>query len=314
MDLQTQITGIQDLQTQITGIQLEHPLMNAAGTCKLLEHVKELARSASAAIVVGSITMEPRTGNSGDTYWSEPRFSLNSLGLPNRGAPYYKETLPEMVSVAQGEGKPLFVSVAGFSPEEYASLAGLAFEGGADLVELNLGCPNVWQGSTQKRIACFDPALVAEILGRVEERVGADAKVSVKISPFSDTFALAEVAQVIGSSKVAKAVTTVNTFPNAFSYNGTKPRIAPGGGLAGLAGPAMKQIGLGQVRQLRSLLPEHIQIIGVGGITRGLDIREYLDSGAVATQVATAYLDQHEKVFFSLLDQLLEPLKQEAES
>lgn len=295
-----------ELQTEVAGIRLEHLLMNAAGTCKMLEDVKKLSRSTTAAVMVGSITVEPRTGNSGDVYWAGPMFSLNSLGLPNRGAPYYRDALPEMVAVAHGEGKPLFVSVAGFSPEEYVDLTELAFRGGADLVELNLGCPNVRQGNTQKRIACFDPALVAEVLRRVEERVGADAKVSVKISPFSDPFALTEVAQVIGVSKVAKVVTTVNTFPNAFSYNGTKPRITPGGGLAGFAGPAMKPIGLGQVRQLRGLLPEHVQIIGVGGITHGQDIREYQESGAVATQVATAYLERHEQVFSSLLDELLE--------
>lgn len=294
-----------ELQTEVASIRLEHPLMNAAGTCKMLEDVKKLSRSASAAIMVGSITVEPRTGNSGDVYWAGPMFSLNSLGLPNRGAPYYREKLPEMVAVAHGEGKPLFVSVAGFSPEEYIDLAGLAFDGGADLVELNLGCPNVWQGNTQKRIACFDPALVAEVLRRVEERVGTDAKVSVKISPFSDPFALTEVAQVIGASELAKAVTAVNTFPNAFSYNGAKPRIT-GGGLAGFAGPAMKPIGLGQVRQLRVLLPEHIQIIGVGGISHGQDIWEYQKSGAVATQVATVYLERNEQVFSSLLDELLE--------
>ncbi len=294
-----------ELQTEVVGIRLEHPLMNAAGTCKLLEDVEKLSHSASAVIMVGSITVEPRIGNTGDVYWAGPMFSLNSLGLPNRGAPYYKKVLPEMVAVAHGEGKPLFVSVAGFSPEEYASLAELAFLGGADLVELNLGCPNVWQGSTQKRIACFDSALVAEVLRRVEEKVGANAKVSVKVSPFSDPFALAEVAQVIGASKLAKAVTTVNTFPNAFSYNGAKPRITPGGGLAGFAGPAMKPIGLGQVRQLHGLLPERIQIIGVGGITHSQDIREYQESGAVATQVATAYLEQREQVFISLLGEFL---------
>ncbi|MEX2029026.1 MAG: tRNA-dihydrouridine synthase [Candidatus Paceibacterota bacterium] len=294
------------LQTEVAGLRLEHPLMNAAGTCKMLEEVEKLSRSASAAIMVGSITVEARTGNSGDVYWAGPMFSLNSLGLPNRGAPYYREMIPKMVAVAHGEGKPLFVSVAGFSPEEYANLAELSFDGGADLVELNLGCPNVWQDSTQKRIACFDPALVAEVLRLVEERVGADAKVSVKISPFSDPFALTEVAQIFDASKLAKVVTTVNTFPNAFSYNGTKPRITPGGGLAGFAGPAMKPIGLGQVRQLRSILPEHIQIIGVGGITHGEDIREYQESGAVATQVATAYLERHEQVFSSLLGELLE--------
>jgi len=292
-----------ELQTEVVGLRLEHPLMNAAGTCKILEDVEKLSRSASAAIMVGSITVKPRTGNSGDVYWAGSMFSLNSLGLPNRGALYYREVLPEMVAVAHSEGKPLFVSVAGFSPEEYADLAELAFRGEVDIVELNLGCPNVWQGSTQKRIACFDPAIVAEVLRCVEEKVGADAKVSIKISPFSDPFALAEVAQVIGASKLAKAVTTVNTFPNAFSYNGAKPRITPGGGLAGFA---MKPICLGQIRQLRGLLPEHIQIIGVGGITHGEDIREYRESGAVATQVATAYLERHEQVFSSLLDEFLE--------
>lgn len=294
------------LQTEVAGIQLEHPLMNAAGTCKTLADVKKLAHSSSAAIMVGSITLEPRIGNAGDVYWAGPTFSLNSLGLPNRGAPYYREEIPGMVAVAHEKGKPLFLSVAGFSPEEYANLAELAFQGGTDLVELNLGCPNVWQSNAQKRIACFDPALVNEVLRCVEEKVGADAKVSVKISPFSDPFALAEVAQVIGASKLAKAVTTVNTFPNAFSYNGTKPRITPGGGLAGFAGPAMKPIGLGQVRQLREFLPERIQIIGVGGITHGKDIQEYRQSGAVATQVATAYLERHEQVFSSLLSELLE--------
>lgn len=257
--------------------------------------------------MVGSITVEPRTGNTGDVYWAGPIYSLNSLGLPNRGARYYASALPEMVAVAHGHGKPLFVSVAG-SPEEYAELAEIVFVGGADLVELNLGCPNVWEGSTQKRIACFDPALVSEILRWVENAVGADAKVSAKISSFSDPFALAEVAHVIGESKLVKVVTTVNTFPNAFSYNGIKPRITPGGGLAGLAGPAIKPIGLGQVRQLCGILPKHIQIIGVGGITHGRDIWEYRESGAAAVQVATAYLERREQVFSALLAEFLESM------
>lgn len=295
-----------ELQTSVAGIQLEHPLMNAAGTCKMIEDVERLSRSATAAIMVGSITMEPRTGNSGDVYWAGPMFSLNSLGLPNRGAEYYSKAPPEMVRIAHDSGKPLLVSVAGFAPSEYAELASLAVWGGADLVELNLGCPNVWHDGAQKRIACFDAELVDQIQERVLERVGSDAKIAVKISPFSDPFALAEVARVIGESKMVKVVTTVNTFPNTFSFNGEKPRITPGGGLAGFAGPAMKPIGLGQVRQLRGLLPNSIEIIGAGGITQGGDIREYRQSGAVAVQVATAYLERHEQVFSTLLGELLE--------
>jgi dihydroorotate dehydrogenase (fumarate) len=264
-----------NINTTLSGLELEHPLFNAAGTCKTVEDVKRLATSATAAIMVGSITKEERTGNSGEVYWAGPMFSLNSLGLPNRGAGYYMATLPEMVKVAHGAGKLLFVNVAGFSPNEYADLASVAVWGGADLVELNLGCPNVWNDGAQKRIACFDPELVDQTLERVQERIGVGERLAVKISPFSDPFALAEVARVIGGSKMVKIVTTVNTFPNAFSYNKGKPRITPGGGLAGFAGPAMKPIGLGQVLQLRGLLPMRIQLVGVGGVTHGEDIREY---------------------------------------
>ncbi|MEX0587170.1 MAG: dihydroorotate dehydrogenase [Patescibacteria group bacterium] len=295
-----------ELQTEIAGIALDHPLMNAAGTCKLLEEAQALSRSAAAAVMVGSITLQPRSGHSGNVYWSGAHYSLNSLGLPNRGAEYYQKVLPQMADAAHQEGKPLFVSVAGFSPREYAELANLAFEKGADLVELNLSCPNVWRSGAQERVICFSSALVAKVLRRVEERVGPEAKVAAKLSPFSDPLALAKVAEVLSRSKIIKAVTAVNTFPNALGYAGEEPVISAGDGFAGLGGPALKPIGLGQVRQLRRLLPDYIQIIGVGGITHGQDIWEYLKSGAAATQVATAYLERQERVFSALLGELLE--------
>ena len=68
-------------EVEIAGSKLEHPLMNAAGACKKVEEVQELARSATAAIMLGSITLEPREGNSGNVYWAGDGFSLNSLGL-----------------------------------------------------------------------------------------------------------------------------------------------------------------------------------------------------------------------------------------
>jgi len=286
--------------------------MNAAGICKSLEGpegVREFARSNTAAIMVGSITVEPREGNTGEVYWSGEGFSLNSLGLPNSGASYYRQNLPEMITIAHSSNKPLFISVAGFTPSEYAFLSELAFQGGADLVELDLGCPNIWKNGQQKRIACFDPKLVGKILRCVEEKVGEEAKVAVKLSPFSDPFSLQKIAQVIEHSMVVKAVTAVNTFPNALAYNDKgKPRITPGGGLAGLGGPALKTIALGQVRQLRDILPKHIDIIGCGGITTGKDIFDFQRAGAVAVQIATTLLDRGLGVFTALLIQLTEAI------
>ncbi len=296
-----------NLETEISGLRLEHSLMNAAGTCKLLEHVQELARSAVAAIMVGSMTIDDRAGNTGVNWWTADTHSLNTLGLPNRGSAYFQQVLREMVTIAHGEGKLLIASAAGFSPEQYGVLTELVLECGVDAVEENFGCPNVWgRDGTQKRITCFDPELTAETLDHVKQRVGLGHRIWVKISPFSDPFALAQTASALAESEVVSAVTTMNTFPNAFGYEQLKPAIAASGGLAGLSGPAVKPIGLGQVRQLRKALPNHISIIGVGGVVRGEDIWQYRDSGAVAVQVATTYIKQGAGVFSRLLSEYID--------
>lgn len=295
-----------DLSVNLAGLRLEHPLMNAAGTCRLIEEVQKLVRTPTAAVMIGSITAKPRPGNSGEVFWPSPGFSLNSMGMPNPGAEYYRQHLPEIITLANQINKPVFVSVAGFSAPEYVQLTALSFSCGAALVELNLSCPNVWEAGQQERIACFDPSYTAEILNAVERQVGPRARIAVKLSPFSDPSMLLAIAKVISDSKVVKVVTTSNTFPNALCLDEQgKPRIATANGLAGLAGPALKPIALGQIRQLRQLLPERIQLIYVGGITQPQDILDGLRAGAAAVQIATDYLIRGERAFVSLLEGLI---------
>ncbi len=293
---------------------LEHPIMNAAGTCKTLEQVEKLARSASSAIVVGSLTDQPRAGNSGEAYYTSPHFSLNSLGLPNGGWGYYRDNLLPMSRIAHDVGKPLIVSVAGFNRDEYLHLALAALTCGADFVELNLGCPNVWESGEQKRIPSLDPALTSSILDWVNTNLeiahsGWGARVSVKVSPVSDPYTLSRLAKSLVYSDF-EMVTACNTFPNGFAYDEKgMPAITAGNGLAGVAGPALKPISLGQVRQLREHLPPEMAIIGVGGIASGQDVMDYLRLGALAVQVGTAYLDRGEVVFSDILREYVEILE-----
>ena len=110
---------------------------------------------------------------------------------------------------------------------------------------------------------------------------------------------------------MVKALTAVNTFPNAFSFNAGRSAITPASGLGGLAGVAMKPIALGQVRQWRSLLPPSIDVIGVGGIVSGQDILEYRLCGAAAVQIGTKYLQSDNKgVFGVLLDEFIDLVKE----
>ena len=301
------------IEATVGTLRLDHPIMNGAGWgCKTLEEVRLLAATPVSAIVVGSITLEPRSGNPGNVYWADPlrRFSLNSLGLPNRGWPYYGELLQQMRRVAHDAKKPLIVSIACFSPEEYAKLAGFVADQDVDMIELNLGCPNVWGQDGQKPIASYEPRIVENILALVREEIrhstSPNVAVAAKISPLPPSI-LNEVAAVIAEMGIIDVVTATNTLPNGFMWNDTKPAIEAGGGLAGVAGASLKPIAMGVVKQLCDLLPAHFDIIAVGGIEYGQDVLDYLRIGpkVKAVQVVTAYANQGPKVFDRILSEFV---------
>lgn len=289
-------------ETILAGVALEHPLLNAAGTAKSVDDVRELARSAVSAVTVGSITVAARSGNAGEVYAPREGYAINALGMPNRGLEHYREALSEMAELTRAAGKPLIVSVAGFSPEEYGQLAGAAAASGADLVELNLGCPNVWNDGSQHRIASFDPDLVARsVAAAAAAVVGTGVGLGAKLSPLGDPLLLADVAAVLAESPV-RFVVSCNTFPNGLVLREDgRPAIDVGYG--GVSGPAMKPIALGQISQLRTLLPDRIDLVGAGGVRSGADIHDLLQAGAAAVGVATAFWNAEEdpRVFGDLL-------------
>lgn len=268
----------------MTTMNLEHPLMNAAGTVKLQEQALRLAQAPVAALVMGSYTPEPRTGNTGETYYAGSYFTLNRLGMPNPGIAYLDDAAP-VVKAALG-ARPLIVSVAGFCLDDYLALIASVPEC-VDHIEVNLGCPNV----AGKRIGSFDTALIADVLDHSERRVG------LKLSPYSDPGLLVEVAAIVAGR--AAFLTLSNTFPNGWRPGALSEAYG------GVSGAAMRPIVLGQVRQFCTLLPD-MPIIAAGGFRYGSDWPEYSAAGARAVQVASRYLDADEMpdVFVTMLGDL----------
>jgi dihydroorotate dehydrogenase (fumarate) len=299
-----------DLATSLAGIKLEHPLMNAGGTCKTLRDVEQFVRSTVSAVMV-NILIDERSGNSGEVYWSNGQYSLNSLGLPSSGENYYKAMLTEMVRIVHEVDKKIFVNVSGFATWEYARLVKLASEAGVDGAELNFGCPNIWAGAGQKPILSFNPPGMRDVLWRIRND-GVEIPLGAKLSPFSDPGFVAIICNMLadadreGAAKVGW-LTLSNTFPNGLILDPVtcKPVISGETGLAGVGGKAMKPIALGQIKQFMlqqadGTLPTHIEFVGVGGITDGQDVMDYMSlhvEGAnrvKAVQAATAYFDHKE--------------------
>jgi dihydroorotate dehydrogenase (fumarate) len=278
------------LAAKLAGIDLEHPLMNAAGTCKTVEHLEHFVRSAVSAVVLGPATPLAREINPGNVYWQGQYYSLNSLGMPNGGEPYYEEFLPRMLELAAGANKPLIFQIAGFSPEDYVRLARLAERLGVKYIELNFGCPNVWDGGRQKGIVSFDLEAIRLIFETVREAFS--GVIGLKLSPYSDPQFLTQVAELVKRLKVGY-IALSNTFPNAMVLDRQgRPVISVGFG--GLSGSAMKPIALGQVLQFAAVLKDDVDIVGVGGIAGGEDIVDYLNAGAVAVQASTPYWNKNE--------------------
>lgn len=279
---------------KIGGVTIEPAIMNAAcSVAKSIDDVKAFAATAIGAITVGSITVEPRAGNAEPRWYIGDGYALNSFGMPNDGLEFYRKSLPEMIQIAHAANKKLSLSIAGFSTNDYVKLAEMANEVKVDLLELNLGCPNVSVDGKQKPIASFDVDYINEILTAVNKV--SSLPLLVKLSPYSNPAELQKVAKVIAESGVVNGVVTSNTFPNSTMNDNEAPVIAME--YAGYSGHAYLPIGLGQVKQFRTALPESIAVIGAGGVETRSDVQLYTQVGADGVQAATLVVrDGHSAV------------------
>ena len=86
----------------------------------------------------------------------------------------------------------------------------------------------------------------------------------------------------------AFGLTLVDAMPGlAVDADRLRPKTAVP--VAGLSGPALKPIALAAVYQVARAMPE-VPVMGVGGISTGLDAVEFMLAGAWAVQVGTAML------------------------
>src|SRR6266702_4837092 len=288
----------------IAGVKFGNKLMNGAYIGSKSENdIATLSNSASGALLVGSISVKPRKSNPDGGYWlhKEKFYALNSFGMPNGGLPYFHAKLPEIVKLAHECSKPLLVNIVGFSSGEFIELINLAQESGADMVELNFSCPNVWEKGQQERIISYHPDMITEILRFISKR-GFTIKIGVKISPLPPDI-LPDCVRAIVDSGVVSFVTATNSYPNAALSSGTKKAGDYKNILSGMTGRALKPISLGVVRQLHELLPKKVDIIGCGGISSANDVADYLLSGAKAVQIVTALMNEGSSIFERILYQ-----------
>lgn len=273
--------GPPDLTVSVAGISLKNPIIAASGTFGYgaefedIVHLEKLG-----GLVVKGLSREPMTGNPPPRLFETAAGMLNAIGLQNIGArAFVDEKLP---GLRKKKDVIVFANIFGYTRPDYEHVIEILNEAeGIAAYELNVSCPNTAHGGIQFG---SDPRLLDEVV-RTSKRV-ARRPLIVKLSPNVTSIAqMASVAEEAG----ADALSLVNTFlAMAIDAETRRPRIA--NVTAGLSGPAIKPIALRMVYDAAHAVK--IPVIGMGGITRAVDVIEFMLAGASAVQVGTAsYFD-----------------------
>ena len=241
------------------------PILNASGCLDALT-APDVAQSLD-MFVTKTVTPLPRAGNQPVRIAETGAGMLNSIGLANPGIDrFLAETLPRLREL----GRPLWVSVGGFCVADYAHLCErLETREEVSTIELNLSCPNVEEA----------PESSAEIVRAC--RAATRKPLYAKLSPAVPDVAAAAVAV---QSAGADGLSLVNTIRGlALDSDTLRPTLGTATG--GYSGPALKPIALAAV--FAGYRATGLPIVGMGGISTGSDVLEFVAAGARSVALGT---------------------------
>lgn len=257
---------------ELCGLRLNTPLLPAAGTLAAEALIEREAAATYGAIVPKTVTLEPRAGNPPPRIAETASGMVNSIGLQNVGIDAFVRDLQEFEI-----GLPIFVSVAGDVPGDFAALCGrLAFEERVSAVELNLSCPNVEHEGMAGVTFCSAPDSVEAVVSACRDAMPAKPLIAKLSAEGSVENALA--AEAAG----ADALTVSNTV-QALAVDARRRKVSVRGGLSG---PAIKPIALRAVYETAGAA--ELPVIGCGGVSCGEDVAEFMLAGASAVQAGSA--------------------------
>lgn len=281
------------LSASLLGIEFASPLLNASGVCcRYVEELDALCASAAGSLITKSCTLAARAGNPEPRYVATALGSINSMGLPNEGYDYYLAYAKRHDYAA----KPLFMSVAGLTPEDNMSmLAAIRAAQLPAIVELNLSCPNV-PGKPQ---IAYDFEAMDRILEAASGVYG--RPFGVKMPPYFDIAHFDAAAAILNKYPLVAFITCINSIGNALviDIESESVVIKPKDGFGGIGGDYVLPTALANVNAFWRRCPDK-QVIGCGGVKSGAEIFMHLLAGASLVQVGTALQEEGCGIFARL--------------
>lgn len=272
--------NIINLEVNIAGIKLKNPVIAASGCFGFgREYSRYFDLNRLGGIAVKGLTSLPRKGNPPPRIAETPSGILNSVGLQNPGVQAFIE---KEIPFLRGFNAAVIANACGSTIEDYEYMVETLSNSDVDGIELNLSCPNVKEGCMSFGSTANG---VFEVVSRVRKKAG--KPLIVKLTPnVTDITEIAKAAEAAG----ADSVSLINTLLG-MAIDAKTRRPILGNVTGGLSGPAVKPIALRMVYEVSKAVK--IPIIGMGGISSGIDAVEFLLAGASAVMLGTAGFVNH---------------------
>lgn len=264
-----------NLAVNLGGLTMKNPVTTASGTFAAgMEYSDFVDVSALGAVTTKGVSLNGWEGNASPRIAEVPSGMLNSIGLQNPGVAHLKsEELPWL----REQGATTIVNVSGHSFDEYVQVIEALEDAPVDAYEVNISCPNVDAGGMT--LGTHVPS-VEKVVSLCREATS--RPLIVKLTPnVTDISEIARAAEASG----ADAISLINTLLGmAIDVKRRRPVLARVVG--GFSGPAVKPVALRMVWQCSKAVS--VPILGMGGVTTGIDAVEFMLAGATAVAVGTA--------------------------
>ncbi|MCR4841298.1 MAG: dihydroorotate dehydrogenase [Lachnospiraceae bacterium] len=257
------------------GIEFKNPVMTASGTFGSgMEFSEFVDLNKLGGVVTKGVAITPWEGNPTPRIAETASGMLNAIGLQNPGLDLFmKRDLPFL----EKYDTRIVVNVCGHSEEEYVAAVERLRDSNADLLEINISCPNVKHGGIAFGT---NPVMIEKITKSLKKVAG--QPVVMKLSPnVTDITEMARAAEAGG----ADGISLINTI-TGMKIDVNRRSFALANKTGGLSGPCIKPVAVRMVYQCAQAVK--IPIIGMGGIASAYDALEFIMAGASLVSVGTA--------------------------
>ncbi len=266
-----------DLSTNISGVNFSNPIMTASGTFSPAASGAFYDINELGAAVTKGVAPEAWSGNDVPRIAEAYGGMINSVGLQNPGVEAF---IKGDLKALEDYDTKVIVNVAGHCTEDYIKVVErLSDMEQIAMFEINISCPNLSEGGMAFGT---DPYMAAAVTREVKALT--NKPVIMKLTP--NVTDIVEIARAV-EAEGANAVSLINTV-KAMHIDVKRKCSTLANRIGGLSGPAVKPIALRMVYEVSQAV--HIPIIGLGGISTGTDVAEFLAAGASAVGIGTATL------------------------